>query len=249
MSAVVLTSPIPVKIAETITATRETCAALQDTLDGWIKAGAGLDTVACWWIAESGQSKGATKRLRKSKAGTAPQGLRKRCVAFLEGQFATTGFTAKEINKALQLFALEKSAPWIAQLKSEAKARELKSLATWHWEGCKLTREGDRSIKAVKQALADGGMAQMTVKDIREVVSGIIGRVKAKKNSARAAAKAFFDAIEGTDDREACDRADILGWLAVLLTESPLAAEVLTTAVEAHLDGLQASEGKVGRAA
>jgi hypothetical protein len=169
--------------------------------------------------------------------------VRKRCIAYLESIVGQTGFDAREIGRALQLFALEKSAPWVSQLKSERKARELKMLATWHWDGCRLTREGERSIKEVHKALADGGMNALRAKDIRDIVSGIIGRVpKAKKNSARAAAKAFFDAVEGTDDAPAADRADVLAWLAVLLSESPLAADVLTEAVEAHLDAVTASQ-------
>jgi hypothetical protein len=250
MSASLPSSPLPAKIVETITETREVCATIQDTLDSWIKAGAGFDRVACWWIAENEGTKGSTvRRLRKAKKNGAPSGLRKRCVAFLEGQFASTGFDGKQINRALRLFALEKSAPWVQGLKSESKARELSSLATWHWDGCRLTREGDRSMRAVKDALTDAGLETVTRAEVREIVSGIIGRRKAKKNTARAAAKAFFDAIEGTDRQGPADRCEVLGWLAVLLAESPLAAEALVQAVEIHLDALAAAEGKAEAAA
>jgi hypothetical protein len=238
------------KLEETAARVRERCASLQDTLDTWIDVGRDLDSLACAWIAEQGQKVGRVPTLRKRKADKKPQGLRKRCIVYLESIVGQTGFDAREIGRALQLFALEKSAPWVGQLKSERKARELKMLAHWHWEGCKLTREGERSIKAVHQALADGGMAALRAKDIREIVSGIIGRVpKAKKNSARAAAKAFFDAIEGTDEQPPADRGDILSWLAVLLSESPLAAEVITEAVEAHLDAMTAAEAPTSKVA
>ncbi|HEY1859199.1 MAG TPA: hypothetical protein VGG61_02535 [Gemmataceae bacterium] len=250
MTASVHTFDLPATIAAQVKETREVCATIQDTLDSWIKAGDGFNTIACYWIEQNQGEKGRTvKRLRKSKDGKAPSGLRKRCIAFLEGQFESTGFSGKEINRALRLFALEKSAPWVQGLKSESKARELSALAAWHWDGCKLTREGDRSIQAVKAALTDAGLETVTRVEVREIVSGIIGRKKAKKNRARTAAVAFFKAIEGTDDTPPADKADVLAWLAVLLTESPLAAEVIVQAVETHLDGLTAATGRTAAAA
>jgi hypothetical protein len=237
---------LPSEIAQCVQETREVCATIQDTLDAWIQAGAGFDRVACWWIAENQGTKGSTvRRLRKVKAKQT--GLRKRCVAFLESQFQSTGFQAVEINRALKIFALEKSAPWVQGLKSEAKARELTMLAAWHWERSNyLSKEGQRSIKAVQSALTDAGLETVTRTEIREIVSGIIGRTPPKKNAARAAAKAFFDAIEGTDKQQPADRSEVLGWLAVLLQESPRACEVISEAVETHLEGLTASTGRPG---
>jgi hypothetical protein len=245
MSASVQPFDLPAKIAAKVTETREVCRTIQDTLDSWIGAGAGFDAIACYWIEQHQGEKGRTvKRLRKSKDSKTPSGLRKRCVAFLESQFEQTGFTGKEINRALRLFALEKSAPWVQGLKSESKARELSALAAWHWEGCKLTREGERSIAAVKGALTDAGLEIVTRAEVREIVSGIIGRKKAKKNTARAAIKAFFVAMEGSEDglTGPADRADMVAWLAVLLRESPNSAEILVSAVETHLEAMTAAE-------
>jgi hypothetical protein len=237
-------------VQERINSAREQCAALQDTLDAWIAAGRDLDAIACWWIQDQqGKSERPAKlRRRKSKDGSQRmQGLRKRCLLFLESQVGSTGFDVKEIGKALQYFALEQSAAWISNLKSERKARELKSLARWYWEGCKLSAEGMRSIKAIHSALADAKW-NLSAKQIRETVDSIIGRVAKPVNLARKAAQAFFDAIEGTDRQDAAERSAVLSWLAVLLRESPVAAEVLTTAVETHLDELAAAE-KVSKAA
>jgi hypothetical protein len=104
-----------------------------------------------------------------------------------------------------------------------------------------------RSIKAIHSALADAKW-NLSAKQIRETVDSIIGRVAKPVNLARKAAQAFFDAIEGTDRQDAAERSAVLSWLAVLLRESPIAAEVLTTAVETHLDELAAAE-KVSKVA
>jgi len=218
----------------------ELCSTIQDTLDQWIELGSCFDKLACEWIATQ-QGKPVSRRdtLRKREKSKV-QGLRKRAIAHLETLVSSTGFDGKQINKALQYHALEQSAGWIGQLKSEGKARELRSLARWHWEGCKLTRDGERSLESIHKAIVDLGMASATVKQIRDIVRSVLGRVSKPKNTARAAAAAFFAAIEGTDSQEPADRDDIAKWLDILLAESPIAAEVITEACERYLDGLQA---------
>jgi hypothetical protein len=154
MSAVVSSPVLAGKLAETAARVREQCAKLQDTLDQWIDVGRDLDSLACAWVAEQGANVGKVASLRKRKAGDKrPEGLRKKCIAFLESLVGSTGFDGKAINQALALFALEKRAGWVAQLKTERKARKLGPLARWHWEGCKLTREGERSFKVIHEAL------------------------------------------------------------------------------------------------
>jgi len=253
MSAIVSSPVLSGKLAETAARVRERCASLQDTLDTWIDVGKDLDQLGCAWVAEQGANVGKVTTLRKRKAGSKPEGLRKRCIAYLESLVGSTGFDGKAINQALQLFALEQSAGWVGQLKSERKARELKSLARWHWEGCKLTREGERNVKAIHEALCSAagsqGIAVLPVKTIRDIVRAVIGKETKEANSARAAAVAFFKAIEGTDKTPPADRADILSWLAVLLSESPLAAEIITLAVETHLDTLAASQAPASKVA
>jgi hypothetical protein len=123
MSAVVSSPVLTGKLEETAARVRERCASLQDTLDTWIDVGKDLDALACGWIAEQGANVGKVATLRKRKAGSKPEGLRKRCIGYLESLIGSTGFDSKAINKALQLFALEQSAGWIQQLKSEAKAK------------------------------------------------------------------------------------------------------------------------------
>ena len=75
------------------------------------------------------------------------------------------------------------------------------------------------------------------------------GKETKVKNTARAAAVAFFNAIEGNDKQPPADRAEVLSWVAVLLTESPLAAEVITEAVETHLDAMTAAQSPVSKVA
>jgi len=250
MSAVVSSPVLTGKLAETAARVRERCASLQDTLDTWIDVGKDLDQLGCAWIAEQGANVGKVASLRKRKAGDKrPEGLRKKCIGYLESLVGSTGFDGKAINRALQFFALEQNAGWVQQLKSETKTRELKSLARWHWEGCKLTREGERSIKAIHEALCSAAQSVngttaielLSAKVIRDIVRSITGKETKQANPARAAAVAFFKAIEGTDKTPPADRADILAWLAILLSESPLAAEVITEAVETPLDSLTAT--------
>jgi hypothetical protein len=257
MSATVSPPVLSAKLQETTNRVRERCASLQDTLDQWIDVGNDLDQLACAWIAEQGANVGKVASLRKRKAGSKPEGLRKRCIGYLESLVGSTGFDGKAINQALQLFALEKSAGWVGQLKSERKARELKSLARWHWEGCKLTREGERNVTAIHEALCSAAtkingttaIELLSVKVIRDIVRAIIGKETKEANPARAAAVAFFKAIEGTDKTPPANRDDILAWLAVLLSESPLAADILTQAVETHLDTLTASNAPMSKVA
>ena len=258
MSAVLSSPVLSGKLAETVARVRERCASLQDTLDTWIDVGRDLDSLACAWIAEQGANVGKVATIRRRKNGDKrPEGLRRKCIGYLESVVGSTGFTGKEINQALQLFALEKSAAWVGQLKSERKAKELKSLARWHWESCRLTREGARSIKAIHEALCSAAtkingttaIELLTVKTIREIVRSITGKESKVKNTARAAAVAFFNAIEGTDRQPPADKADVLSWLAVLLSESPLAAEVITEAVETHLDAITAARAPVSKVA
>jgi len=83
-------------------------------------------------------------------------------------------------------------------------------------------------------------MASAKVKQIRDIVRSVLGRVSKPKNTARTAAAAFFAAIEGTDSQEPADRDDVAKWLDILLAESPIAAEIITEACERYLDGLQA---------
>jgi hypothetical protein len=135
MSAVVSSPVLSGKLAETAARVRERCVSLEDTLDSWIEVGRDLDALACAFIAEQGQFTGRVMALRKRGGAKRPEGLRKRCIGYLTSLVASTGFDAKKVNRALQLYALEQSAGWVQQLKSEAKAAELKSLARWHWEG------------------------------------------------------------------------------------------------------------------
>jgi len=246
------------KLEETAARVRERCASLQDTLDTWIDVGRDLDSLACAWIGEQGANVGKVATIRRRKnSEKRPEGLRRKCIGFLETVVGSTGFTGKEINQALQLFALEQSAGWVGQLKSERKARELKPLARWHWEGCRLTREGERSIKAIHEALCSAAskvngtsaIELLPVNVIRDIVRSVMGKVTKKTNPARAAVIAFFKAIEGTDTQPPADRADMLSWLSVLLAESPLAADVLTQAVEGHLEGLQTLQPPASEAA
>jgi hypothetical protein len=258
MSAVLSSPVLSGKLAETAARVRERCADLQDTLDTWIDVGRDLDSLACAWIADQGANVGKVATIRRKKSGAKRvEGLRKRCIGYLESLVGSTGFTGKSINQALQLFALEQTAGWIQQLKSEAKARELKSLARWHWEGCKLTREGERSIKLIHEALCSAAskvngttaIELLSAKAIREIVRSITGKESKAKNTARAAAVVFFNAIEGNDRTPPADRADVLSWLAVLLTESPLAAEIIAEAVETHLDAVTAAQTPVSKVA
>src|SRR5262245_5952181 len=237
MSASLTPSSLSSKLTEVADRVRERCRTLEDTLDSWIALGRDLDQLACAWVSEQDAQLAVKMQFRK-RSGTKPEGLRKRCIAYLVCLVQETGFNADKVNRALQYYALEQSAAWIQQLKSEGKARELKSLAKWHWEGCKLTREGERSLKAIHGALTANGqdLSHWTVKEIRDIVRGILGRLPKAKNPARAAAQAFFTAIEGSDSTPPADKAEVLSWLAVLLRESPLAAEILTEAVETHLE-------------
>jgi hypothetical protein len=207
MSAVVSSPVLAGKLAETAARVREQCAKLQDTLDQWIDVGKDLDSLACAWVAEQGANVGKVATIRRRKNGDRkPEGLRRRCIGYLESLVGSTGFTGKAINQALQMFALEQSAGWVQQLKSETKAKELRSMARWHWEGCKLTREGERSIKVIHEALCSAAtkvngttaIELLSVKTIREIVRSITGKETKVKNTARAAAVAFFNAIEGT---------------------------------------------------
>jgi hypothetical protein len=84
---------------------------------------------------------------------------------------------------------------------------------------------------------------------IRDIVRSITGKETKEGNPARAAAVAFFKAIEATDKKPTANRPDILSWLAVLLTESPLAAGVITEAVETHLDAMSAAQSPVSKVA
>jgi hypothetical protein len=241
-------------LEETAARVRERCASIQDTLDQWIDVGRDLDQLATAWVAEQGANVGKVATIRRKKSKRV-EGLRKRCIGYLESVVGSTGFGAREINEALQLFALEQNAGWIGQFKSETKAKELRSLARWHWEECKLTREGERSIKAIHDALCSAAQSingttaleLLSRKNIREVVRSVTGKETKAKNTARAAVVAFFNAIEGTDKQPPADRAEVLSWLAVLLAESPLAAEVITEAVESHLGAFTAQSpmGKV----
>jgi len=237
-------------MADSITSrTLELCSTIQDTLDNWIELGACFDKLACAWISEQ-EGKPVSRRdtLRKREK-TKTQGLRKRAIAHLEALVVKTGFDARQIGKALQYHALEQSAGWIGQLKSEGKARELKALAKWHWEGCKLTRDGERSLKAIHQAIADIGLERATAKQIREIVQSVLGRQAKPKNTARAAAAAFFAAIEGTDNQPAADRDDVAKWLDILLVESPIAAEIITAACERYIDSLTATSEPMAKVA
>src|SRR5260370_29179614 len=106
--------------ADSITSrTLEICSSIQDTLDQWIELGACFDKLACTWIAEQ-EGKPVSRRdtLRKREKSKT-QGLRKRAIAHLEALVVSTGFDGKEINKALQYFALDRHAGWVGQLKSE----------------------------------------------------------------------------------------------------------------------------------
>ncbi|MFL5242982.1 MAG: hypothetical protein ACJ8FY_12815 [Gemmataceae bacterium] len=246
----VSTSFTPAALQETVTRAKERCRTIQDTLDAWIDLGGDFDTLACAWIAEQGANVGKVTTLRKRKGKEKkPEGLRKKCIAHLEALVGSTGFTGKEINKALQLFGLEKSAGWVQQLKSDGKASELRTLARWHWEGCKLTRAGERCIRLAKESLlAVGPLESLTVKQVREVVRSVLGKETKPRNMTRAAAVAFFQAIEGTDKQAPADRADVASWLDVLLAESPIAAEIITEACERYIDGL-AGQGRVAKVA
>jgi hypothetical protein len=237
-------------MADSITSrTLELCSSIQDTLDQWIELGACFDKLACAWISEQ-EGKPLSRRdtLRKREK-TKTQGLRKRAIAHLEALVVSTGFDAKLINQALQLFALEQNAAWVGQLKSERKARELKSLARWHWEGCKLTSQGKQSLELIHKAIADVGLATITVKEVRAIVRGILGKQEKAANTARNAAAAFFRAIEGTDSQAPADRDDVAKWLDILLAESPIAAQVITEACERYIDGLTASTAPTAKVA
>jgi len=236
--------------ADSITSrTLELCSTIQDTLDHWIELGACFDKLACQWISEQ-EGKPVSRRdtLRKREK-TKTQGLRKRAVAHLEALVVSTGFDAKLINQALQLYALEQNAAWVSQLKSERKARELKSLARWHWEGCQLTSQGKQSLEVIHKAIADVGLGTITAKEVRAIVRGILGKQEKAANTARAAAAAFFRAIEGTDSQAPADREEVSRWLDILLAESPIAAEVITSACERYIDGLTASTAPTAKVA
>ena len=238
------------RMADSITSRMlELCSTIQDTLDNWIELGSCFDKLACTWISEQ-EGKPVSRRdtLRKREKSKT-QGLRKRAIAHLEELVKSTGFDGKLINQALQTYALEQSAGWVSQLKSERKARELRSLARWNWEGCKLTRDGERSLKAIHQAIADLGLERATAKQIREIVQSVLGRQAKPKNTARAAAAAFFAAIEGTDSQQAADREEVSRWLDILLAESPIAAEIITAACERYIDSLTATTGPTAKVA
>ncbi|MFL5243164.1 MAG: hypothetical protein ACJ8FY_13745 [Gemmataceae bacterium] len=230
-------------MADSITSrTLELCSTIQDTLDQWIELGSCFDKLACTWISEQ-EGKPVSRRdtLRKREKSKT-QGLRKRAIAHLEALVVKTGFDAKQINKAIQYYALEQNSAWVGQLKSEAKARELKGLARWHWEGCKLTRDGERSLDAIHKAIAEIGMEKATTKEIRAIVRGILGKQSKEPNLALAAAKAFFKAVEGTDKQEPANPEDVAKWLDILLAESPQAATLIVEACERYVDGLTASQ-------
>jgi hypothetical protein len=237
-------------MADSITSrTLELCSSIQDTLDNWIELGACFDKLACAWISEQ-EGKPVSRRdtLRKREK-TKTQGLRKRAIAHLEALVVSTGFDARQINKAIQYYALEQNAAWVSQLKSETKARELRTLARWHWEGCRLTSQGKQSLEVIHKAIADIGPEKATSKQIRAIVRGILGKQEKAANTARNAAAAFFRAIEGTDSQAPADREDVAKWLDILLAESPIAAQVITEACERYIDGLTATTGPVAKVA
>jgi hypothetical protein len=103
--------------------------------------------------------------------------------------------------------------------------------------------------EALCSAAGSQGIAVLSVKVIRDIVRSIVGRETKETNPARAAIVAFFKAVEGTDKTPPADRSDVLSWLAVLLSESPLAADVITEAVETHLDAMTAAQAPVGKVA
>jgi hypothetical protein len=237
-------------MADSITSrTLELCSTIQDTLDQWIELGACFDKLACAWISEQEGKLVSRRDTLRKREKTKTQGLRKRAIAHLEALVVSTGFDARDIGRALQIYALEQSAGWVGQLKSERKARELKMLAKWHWEGCKLTRDGERSLKAIHQAIADIGLERATAKQIREIVQSVLGRQAKPKNTARAAAAAFFAAIEGTDSQPAADPQDVAKWLDILLAESPQAATLLVDACERYVDSLTQSQAPTSKVA
>jgi hypothetical protein len=168
------------KLFETTCRAKELCVGIQDTLDSWIELGGCFDKLACEFIqAEGGKVNQPRKTLRKrDKSARGPQGLRKKAIAHLETLVQSTGFDGKQINTALQYYALESNAAWVSQLKSERKAKEIKALARWHWEGCRLTSQGKQSLEVIHKAIADVGFESVTVKEVRAIVRGILGKTR-----------------------------------------------------------------------
>jgi hypothetical protein len=154
-------------------------------------------------------------------------------VLYLHPLVEQTGFPKRDINRALQLFALEKYAPWVSQLRSENKARALKGFVRWNWERCTLAKDGKRSLEAAHQAIADIGLERVTVQQIWHIVWGIRGKkshAKQSRSVAKVAVEAFLNAVEGTEEKAPARPEDLARWLDALLETSPRAADLLGAA-------------------
>jgi hypothetical protein len=194
----------------------ELCRAIEDTFDHWRDLGECFDELGRAWIAEHDDEP--------------EEGLRKRMAMHLWALVEHTGINRKAINRSLQLFALEKFAPWVAHFRSESKCRELIPMARWHWSGCKLTPVGKRSLLVIKRALEDIGLEKATRAQIREIVFSARPKSahrKTSKHQAQNAVKVLWETVDNPRERE-----DLARWLDVLLEASPVAADLLEAAFD-----------------
>lgn len=208
------------------------CRKVEDTFDQWRDLGECFNELACEWVAQNLE---AYLDGGDFRPGYTRRDLRWRIGDYLFSIVQSTGFARWKVNLALQYYALEQNAGWVSHLRSEGKARLLRSLGTWHWEGCKATKAKLHEIDVIHKAIAALGYEQATMGQIQKIVRGARtqkARVKHSDSIAKGAVNKLFDAIEGTLSHGPAHEGDLASWLDILLASSPKAADLIRAAFD-----------------